>query len=105
MSEPAASNPVLVEIFRGDLVESRHRGAIAIADVRGRLLLSLGDVAAPIYPRSAVKLFQALPLAESGAADALGLTEAELAVACASHSGDRVHLEAALREAVAGLGE
>ena len=94
MSEVALSNPVLVEVTRGSLVESRHRGAIAVARADGELLLALGDVTRPVYPRSAVKLLQAVPLIESGAADAFGLDDAELAVACASHSGDRVHVEA-----------
>jgi L-asparaginase II len=94
MSESTSSNPVLVEIVRGSLVESRHTGAIAVADAGGRLVLALGDVECPIYPRSAVKAMQALPLIESGAADAFALSEGELAVACASHSGDRVHLDA-----------
>src|SRR3970040_41049 len=94
MSGTASSNPVLVEVVRGTIVESRHVGAIAVADGDGRLLLALGDVERPISPRSAVKALQAIPLVESGAADALGLGEDELAVACASHSGDRVPIEA-----------
>jgi L-asparaginase II len=94
MSGTASSNPVLVEVVRGGIVESRHAGAIAVADADGRLLLALGDVERPIFPRSAVKALQAIPLVESGAADAFGLGEDELAVACASHSGDRVHIEA-----------
>ena len=93
MSERGSSNPVLVEILRGALVESSHTGAIAVADARGRLMLALGDVKHPVYPRSAVKAMQGLPLLESGAADAFALSDAELAVACASHSGDRVHLD------------
>ena len=94
MSVTASSNPVLVELMRGTVVESRHSGAIAIADARGRLVLALGDVERPVYPRSAVKALQAIPLVESGAADAFGLGDAELAIACASHSGDRAHIEA-----------
>jgi len=94
MTEAVTSNPILVEVTRGALVESRHAGAIAIADAQGRLLLALGDVARPVFPRSAVKALQAIPLVESGAADAFGLGEEELAVACASHSGERVHLDA-----------
>jgi len=94
MSETAPANPNLVEVTRGSIVESRHAGAIAISDPDGHLLLALGDVQRPIYPRSAVKAIQAIPLIESGAADAFGLTDDELAVACASHSGDVVHLEA-----------
>jgi L-asparaginase II len=89
-----SANPVLIEVRRGELVESLHRGAVAIADAQGNLVFALGDVSRPVFPRSAIKAFQALPLVESGAAEALGLGDAELAVACASHSGDPVHLEA-----------
>jgi L-asparaginase II len=81
------ANPVLVEITRGALVESVHRGAIAIADTSGALVFALGDVEAVIYPRSSLKPIQALPLVESGAA----ISEEELALACASHSGEPVH--------------
>lgn len=94
MTEALTNNPVLVDVTRGTIVESRHTGAIAIADAQGGLLLALGDVTRLIFPRSAVKALQAIPLVESGAADAFGLGEDELAVACASHSGDRVHLDA-----------
>jgi L-asparaginase II len=87
-------NPVLVELTRGDLVESRHRGAVAIADASGKLAWSCGDVDRPIYPRSAVKMLQALTLVESGAADAFGLRDEELALACASHSGEPFHVDA-----------
>jgi L-asparaginase II len=94
MSNTETANPILVEVLRGKTVESRHAGAIAVADADGHLLMALGDVERPIFPRSAVKALQAIPLVESGAADAFGLGEDELAVACASHSGDRVHVEA-----------
>jgi L-asparaginase II len=89
------SNPVLVEVLRGTLVESRHCGAIAVCDTEGRFVLSLGDVERPVYPRSAVKALQALPLIESGAADHYGLTEPEVALAVASHGGETPHVEAA----------
>ncbi|MGH6879183.1 MAG: asparaginase, partial [Rhizomicrobium sp.] len=85
------ANPVLVEITRGALVESVHRGAIAISDAHGNVLFALGDVAVPVYPRSALKPIQALPLVESGAADAFGVSEEEIALACASHSGEPIH--------------
>lgn len=88
-------NPVLVEVLRGNAVESRHRGAIAIVDASGRKVAGLGDTARPVFPRSAVKALQALPLVESGAADALDLEPAELALACASHNGEEVHVNAA----------
>ncbi len=87
-------NPVLVEVVRGALIESAHRGVIAIADADGRVLLALGGIERPVFPRSAVKAFQAMPLVESGAADAFALGKAELAIACASHSGDAIHIEA-----------
>jgi L-asparaginase II len=87
-------NPILVEVTRGSLVESCHRGAVAIADADGRVLLALGDIERPVYPRSAVKAMQALPLVESGAADAFGLGDQELAIACASHSGEEAHIDA-----------
>jgi L-asparaginase II len=94
MSEAVQDNPILVEVTRGGLVESCHRGAVAIADADGRVLLGLGDIERPVYPRSAVKALQAIPLIESGAADAFGLRQAELAIACASHSGDETHIGA-----------
>lgn len=87
-------NPVLVEVTRGDLVESRHRGAIAIADADGDIVWSCGDIEAPIYPRSAVKMLQALQLVESGAAEAYDISTEELALACASHSGEPFHVAA-----------
>jgi L-asparaginase II len=87
------SDPVLVEVRRGGLVESCHRGAVAIADADGVLVLGVGDVARPVFPRSAVKPLQALPLVESGAADRYGLGDEELALACASHSGEPAHVE------------
>ncbi len=89
------ANPIVVEVTRGPLVESRHRGAGAVVDARGALVFSFGDVERPVYPRSAVKAFQALPLVESGAADQLGLGEAEIALACASHSGEAAHVAGA----------
>lgn len=91
------SNPVLVEVVRGALVESRHRGAVAVVDADGATVLSFGDVARPVYPRSAMKPLQALPLLESGAADRYGFGDRELALACASHGGEPAHGEVARR--------
>jgi L-asparaginase II len=97
-------NPVLVDVFRGDVVESFHRGALAVTDPRGRIVLTLGDIDRPIFPRSAVKLLQALALVESGAADQFGLNDDELALACSSHSGEPAHVRvAASMLAKAGL--
>jgi L-asparaginase II len=91
------SNPVLVEVLRGALVESRHRGSVCVMDADGATVFSLGDVATPVYPRSAVKAIQALPLVESGAADRYGLDDKDLALACASHGGEVAHVEVAQR--------
>ena len=89
------TDPILIEVTRGPLVESRHRGAIAIVDAAGRLRASIGDVAQRVFPRSAVKALQALPLVESGAADRYGFGDAELALACASHNGEPRHVATA----------
>lgn len=94
MSLSQAADPVLVEAVRGNMVESRHRGACAVADARGRLVLARGDVERPIYGRSAIKPLQALPLIETGAADAFALGARELALACASHRGEPRHVAA-----------
>lgn len=99
------TNPVLVEVLRGDLVESVHRGAVVVVDADGTQKLALGDATQPVFPRSAVKAIQALPFVESGAADAYGFGDRELALACASHSGEPAHAELAnAMLAKAGLG-
>lgn len=84
-------NPILIEVMRGSLIESRHRGSIAIFDADGAPVLALGDVERSVYPRSAVKAIQALPLVESGIADRFELTDEEIALTCASHSGEERH--------------
>ncbi|MEO5338346.1 MAG: asparaginase [Magnetospirillum sp. WYHS-4] len=87
-------NPVLVEATRGPRAESLHRGTAVAVDARGVVLASWGDIALPVYPRSAVKPLQALPVIESGAADAFALTRREIALACSSHSGESIHTAA-----------
>ncbi|GLQ81936.1 asparaginase [Mesorhizobium huakuii] len=89
------ANPVLVEVLRGAIVESAHRGAVAVFDADGKAVLEIGDTSKPVFPRSAVKAIQALPLVETGAADAYGFGNRELALACASHSGEPEHVELA----------
>ena len=91
------ANPVLVNSWRGDVIENRHRGAIAVCDPKGRLVHSWGDVDALVYPRSSVKLLQALPLIESGAADHFNLDQTELALACSSHGAEPAHTGAVKR--------
>ena len=81
----------LVAVWRGEIVESWHRGHIVALDGNGNLIASLGDPQAVTYLRSASKPQQALPVVTSGAADRWGLSEDELALACGSHNGDPVH--------------
>ncbi|MAU95123.1 MAG: asparaginase [Fulvimarina sp.] len=88
-------NPVLVEVTRGELVESFHRGAFALLDGDGNIVAQAGDVERPVFPRSAVKLLQAIPLIETGAAARYGLDDKDLSLACASHSGEPEHLRRA----------
>ena len=90
------ANPVLAETTRGPMVECRHRGAVAVFDADGGELFSAGDIDAPVFPRSAVKAIQALPLVESGAADAFGFKDREIALAQSSHNGEPGHVECAL---------
>ena len=85
-------DPVLVEVTRGPVVESAHRGAVAVCNAAGELVAAWGDVERPVYARSAVKALQALPLLESGAAARYGLSPAEIALACASHTGEARHV-------------
>ncbi len=95
--QPAAgesANPVLVEVVRGDFVESRHRGAIAVVAPDGTVVHAIGDVTREMFLRSAIKPVQALPLRESGAADAFGFGDVEIALAGASHLGEARHVSA-----------
>lgn len=93
----------LVELTRGPLVESVHHGALAVVDVNGSLMASVGDPNLVANLRSSAKPFQALSLVESGGADALKLSEREIAIACASHSGTDEHI-AVLRAMQARIG-
>ncbi|NDU99654.1 asparaginase [Pseudoroseicyclus tamaricis] len=83
----------LVELWRGGRMESVHAGHVVIANAAGEVVEAHGDANAVIYPRSAVKMIQALPLIESGAADAAGLTTEQLALSGASHRGAAIHTE------------
>ncbi len=88
-------NPVTVEVTRGNQVESAHRGLAVIVDGDGAVMFEAGDIATAVFPRSACKAMQALPLVESGAADAYGFGDRELALACSSHNGEDAHVELA----------
>ncbi|WP_425051893.1 asparaginase [Psychromarinibacter sp. S121] len=83
----------LVEVWRGELLESSHLGHAVVCDSTGAIVEAWGDPDRIIYPRSSAKMIQGLPLVESGAADAAGLTTEHLALACASHQGAPEHTE------------
>lgn len=87
-----SEDPILVHVTRGALVESVHSGAVAICDGGGAVRLAVGDVNRPVYPRSAIKALQAIPLVESGAAADYDFDDRELAVICASHGGEPDHV-------------
>jgi len=88
-------NPVIAEVTRGDIIESRHRGAYAVVDRTGHVVAAEGGIAAAVYPRSAIKAFQCLPVIESGAAERFGLTDEEIALCCSSHNGEPEHVRVA----------
>ncbi len=87
------TNPVLIEVTRGKIVESVHRGSVCVVDGDGKIVFERGDIEKPVFPRSAIKAIQALPFVESGAADAFGFGDKELSIACASHSGEPAHAD------------
>jgi L-asparaginase II len=83
----------LVEVWRGPIVESRHRGHLIAVDGSGQTIAALGAPETATYLRSSAKPFQAIPLITSGAADRFGFTAQEIAIACGSHSGEPIHVE------------
>jgi len=85
--------PIAVEVTRGGMVESVHRVIAAVVDADGKAVASWGDVDRLVYGRSAIKPIQALPVLESGAAEAYGLDDAEVTLCCASHSGEPMHVD------------
>ncbi len=87
-----ASNPILAEVTRGGIVESFHRGALIITGKNGEVICSRGNVENQIFPRSAIKAMQAIPLIASGAAHKFDLSDQEIAIACSSHGGEIEHI-------------
>ena len=85
--------PILVEVRRGAIVESRHRGAVVVADPDGHVITHLGPENLITSTRSTIKPIQAIPFITSGAADHFNANERELAVVCASHEGEAIHTE------------
>ena len=89
------SSEILANVIRGATVESIHRGHFIVLDGEGNTIASAGDPDTVTFYRSSCKIFQAIPLITSGAADAFGFDESEIALACASHSGQKRHVEVA----------
>ena len=86
------ANPILAETIRGNWVENRHRGAYVVMDAQGTIIASAGDIERAIFPRSAIKSMQALPIFGQGAEPKFHHSEEELALACASHHGEADHV-------------
>ena len=82
-----------MEVRRGSITESRHRGHIVAIDVDERIVAQLGSPETITYLRSSAKPFQAIPLITSGAADRFHFNAKEIAIACGSHNGDPIHIE------------
>lgn len=101
-----SKSPVVIEVTRGPVVESRHEGIAAVVRPDGTVVDSWGDIDARILPRSANKPIQAMAFVESGAVEKWGLGDQHIALACASHNGEKRHVETvrAWLETV-GLGE
>jgi len=85
----------LVEVKRGSITESRHRGHVVAIEPDGNVIASLGAAQNVTFLRSSAKPLQALPLLLSGAADRFGFTDREVALACGSHNGEPIHTELA----------
>ena len=88
---------ILVKVMRGGTLESVHRGTLIVVDGDGENITEIGDASEITFWRSAAKSLQAIPMITSGAADAFDFTEKEIALACASHSGENFHTETAQR--------
>ena len=82
----------LIELTRGGTLECQHAGAIAVVDTRGKLLAHAGDPHWMTFTRSTLKALQALPFMEAGGPRKLGFDERDVAMLCASHSGETMHV-------------
>ena len=84
----------LIELTRGGVLESEHFGAVAVVDDQGKLIASAGDAHRLTFSRSTLKAFQALPLLEGGGHEIFGFESSHLAMLCASHNGEAMHVHA-----------
>lgn len=85
-------NPILVEVYRNQVLESFHRGVICIVNQKNEVVFSVGDVHQICYPRSAMKLLQVIPLLVHGGIERFNFTLEEIAVMCGSHNAEADHL-------------
>ena len=86
-------NPILVEVRRRGVLESFHRGVVCVVDAKGETIYSKGDIEQVSYPRSAMKLFQHIPLISSGIHNEYNLSSKEISIMCGSHNGEEQHKE------------
>lgn len=84
----------LVVVTRGQITESVHYGAVAVVDLQGRSVAHTGNPQVTVFTRSSLKPFQAMPFVAQGGPDRMGFSQSELAVLCASHNGEDIHVEA-----------
>lgn len=84
---------IMIKVFRNDTIESVHQGAVAVVDSSGKLRYSVGDPSFVTFLRSSAKPFQALAVVDSGAAEAFGLTQQEIAIIAGSHNGEKKHVK------------
>ncbi|MBC7416269.1 MAG: asparaginase [Herminiimonas sp.] len=89
-----ARHAPLAEVTRGEAVESLHAGSVAVVDTSGRVLYAAGDPECLTFTRSTIKPFQAAPFIAAGGAARFGLDAREIALLCASHSGEPMHVQA-----------
>lgn len=91
-----SANPILVEVYRDQVLESFHRGVLCMVEPSGKIVFSRGDVSQIAYPRSALKFFQHIPLIVSGAFKHFNFSLEELALMCGSHNGEEAHVAGVL---------
>lgn len=91
------TSEILAQVFRGETIESIHRGHLIVVSGEGEIVAELGNPETVTFWRSSAKPFQIIPILKSGAAEAFALLENEIALACGSHSGESVHVETARR--------
>lgn len=90
------SSEIIAQYFRGPFVESQSRISAVVLDEQKNIVQSWGDIQSGFYPRSSIKMLQAIPFLESGAVDYFGLGDQHICLACASHSGEKAHAEKVL---------